>query len=117
MIEGEAGGNPRPAETAAAAVSARVQRSPQLIAAYQTAVADQTRDPEAARFRRTFVVRNPLEDNDALCGEMNAKNAYGGYVGYQPFYAPVVKVGSRYTAVLWTTEKHGADAVADRCGL
>jgi hypothetical protein len=120
MVESEAGGGLVPAETAAKApmaVPEKMQRSPVLLAAYQEAVADQTRDPEAARFRRIFVVRNPLEDNDTLCGEMNAKNAYGGYVGYQPFYAPVVKVGSRYTAVLWTTEKHGIDAIAGRCGL
>jgi hypothetical protein len=120
MVESEADGSFATAQTVAKAnmaVPDRAQRSPGVLAAYQAAVADQTRDPEAARFRRTFVVRHPHEDHDALCGEINAKNAYGGYVGYQPFYAPVLKVDSRYTAVLWTMEKHGADAIADRCGL
>lgn len=28
-----------------------------------------------------------------LCGEMNAKNSYGGYVGFKPFFAIVTAVG------------------------
>ena len=114
MVEAQAGNaDAKKAE----AVPTKVQRPQRQVLQYEEAVADQTRDPEAARFRRTFVVRHPLESHDALCGEMNAKNVYGGYVGYQLFYAPVVQVGSRYSAVLWTSEKFGSEKIADLCGL
>lgn len=45
----------------------------------QQVVAEMMRDPEATRFRRVYVW------NGALCGELNAKNGMGGYVGYQNF--------------------------------
>jgi len=35
------------------------------------------KDPESAQFRNQY----------GLCGEVNAKNAYGGYVGYRRFIA------------------------------
>lgn len=45
----------------------------------QAYIGDLTRDPEAAKFRKIEV--------GAYCvtGEVNAKNAYGAYVGYLPF--------------------------------
>ena len=46
------------------------------------AVAD-LKDPDSAKFRDLFVSRS---ENGALvlCGEMNAKNSFGAYVGYAP---------------------------------
>lgn len=44
-------------------------------------VRDLTRDPEAVQFRKLHIGAE-----NTLCGEMNAKNAYGGYIGYKPFY-------------------------------
>lgn len=59
------------------------------------------RDPEGANFRKVFL--RPLEETPkakklgnkftAVCGEVNAKNAYGGYVGYAPF-AAIVRLNS-----------------------
>lgn len=43
-------------------------------------LADMFSDPDAVQFRRLRV------GNDALCGEINAKNAFGAYVGFQPFF-------------------------------
>ncbi len=37
------------------------------------------KDPEAARFKDEFIV------GEALCGKVNAKNGFGGYVGYVRF--------------------------------
>ncbi len=31
----------------------------------------------------------------SYCGKLNSKNAFGGYVGYQPFYYVVMRVFSR----------------------
>lgn len=43
-------------------------------------VAAEMKDPGSAQFRG-------LERFDGLvCGEVNARNSYGGYVGFQPFY-------------------------------
>ena len=47
----------------------------------QIAVSYSFLDPESAKFRS--VRRSPL----GYCGEVNAKNAYGAYVGYKAFHA------------------------------
>lgn len=89
--------------------------SPQKMAVYQSAVADTLRDPESTRFRAVRVVRE-ADGTDALCGELNGKNAYGGYVGYEPFYAPLVSVGNKAVAVLWSSSKVGLETVLEKCG-
>jgi hypothetical protein len=89
--------------------------SAQKMAVYQTAVADTLRDPESARFRGVRVLRE-ADGRDALCGELNAKNAYGGYVGYEPFYASLVTVGNNAVAVLWSLPRVGLEAILEKCG-
>ncbi|ROR21715.1 hypothetical protein EC845_2537 [Comamonas sp. BIGb0124] len=47
------------------------------------AVRDQFKDPDSTLFRGEYLV---FDRHDvALCGEINAKNEMGGYVGYRPF--------------------------------
>lgn len=41
------------------------------------------KDPDSALFRNIKVVTRP--DGKLVCGEINAKNSLGGYVGYKPF--------------------------------
>lgn len=41
------------------------------------------RDPLSAQFRN---VRKSEKHDFVICGEMNAKNAYGGYVGFRKFW-------------------------------
>lgn len=89
--------------------------SAQKMAVYQSAVADTLRDPESARFRSVRVVR-AADGTDALCGQLNAKNAYGGYVGYEPFYAPLVTVKDKAVAVLWSPSSVGLATVLEKCG-
>lgn len=55
--------------------------SPYTVAVAENAVRETLRDPESARFRN--VKRNAM--TGAVCGLLNAKNAYGGYVGESPF--------------------------------
>lgn len=46
-------------------------------------ITDKLRDPVAAQYRR---VRTVVGSRDrAICGEVNVKNGYGGYVGFEPF--------------------------------
>lgn len=40
-------------------------------------------DPDSAKFRNLFVTKG--KSILSLCGEVNGKNSYGGYVGYRRF--------------------------------
>jgi hypothetical protein len=44
-------------------------------------------DPFSAQFRNVRVVAN--EQYEVVCGEMNAKNLYGGYVGFVDFVSNI----------------------------
>lgn len=54
--------------------------SPRVSAAKE-AVRNGMRDPDSVEFRGIY------ETERAVCGEVNAKNAFGAYVGFRPFYA------------------------------
>jgi len=43
------------------------------------------KDPQSAQFKGLFVGKNGAMLT--LCGEVNAKNSYGAYVGFQKFFA------------------------------
>ena len=68
------------AEAARAAIASKTL-APFTVAAAENAIREGLRDPESARFRE--VKRNT--STGAVCGYLNAKNAYGGYVGEAPF--------------------------------
>lgn len=57
--------------------------------ALRVAMEDVLKDSESARFRNLDVFEDPyLGDGQyTLCGEVNAKNSYGAYIGYKPFMA------------------------------
>lgn len=44
-------------------------------------------DPDSAKFRDERYTGNWIPGYGMLCGELNAKNAMGGYTGYQKFVA------------------------------
>ena len=52
---------------------------------FKSAIAELTREPEAVRFRG-FRGYNTSDGDLIVCGEANAKNAFGGYVGYTPIW-------------------------------
>lgn len=49
------------------------------------ALLDDLGDPDSAKFRCVTVKRSKTEDLIIVNGGINAKNAYGGYVGYKAF--------------------------------
>jgi hypothetical protein len=56
------------------------------IASATQAVSKDLRDPDSAKFSDIFVVRHAKDEKDkgeflSTCGAVNAKNAFGGYVG------------------------------------
>ncbi|MGP9798170.1 hypothetical protein ACT3UJ_12520 [Halomonas sp. 86] len=73
------------------------------------AVADRLRDPDSAQFRniKSGKASNGLE---TVCGEVNGKNAYGAYSGYERFIANnggrAVYLESQWPtfSVLWITD-------------
>ena len=56
-----------------------------LIAKVKAAARHDLRDPGSAQFRDMSVKITP-SGGKIVCGEINAKNAYGGYIGFVPFY-------------------------------
>ena len=59
-----------------------------MISKAKTAAAHDLRDPESVEFReiRVVSISNPQGSSImSVCGELNAKNEMGGYVGYMPF--------------------------------
>lgn len=48
----------------------------------------QLKDPDSTKFRNERVIRRESsgQQNVFVCGELNSRNSYGGYVGYQPYY-------------------------------
>lgn len=63
----------------------------QIAANAKTAVSKGLKDPDSAQFRGMYLTREPAQSQgktymvDHVCGEVNAKNGYGGYVGYRRF--------------------------------
>lgn len=53
----------------------------------KTVLASDLKDPAAAQFRGLFI--GGFNGVQALCGEVNGKNAYGAYVGYRRFFSTV----------------------------
>lgn len=56
-----------------------------LVEGLRDSVREQLNDPDSARFRYERYVGDWTVQRGFLCGEVNAKNAMGGYVGYRPF--------------------------------
>lgn len=77
-----------------------------LALAYQgtveASVTDKLRDPRAAQYRSLRLINNPKGEL-TICGEVNARNGYGGYNGFEPFAITIHGPGklSRYVPVLY----------------
>ncbi len=64
------------------------QLTAQQVHEVKSKVAALLRDPSSTEFRNIRAANAVLEDNRnviAVCGEVNGKNAFGGYVGFTPF--------------------------------
>ena len=55
------------------------------IAASQDAAKKGLKDPDSAKFQNLRIA--DFDGGKVVCGEINAKNGYGGYVGYKRFVA------------------------------
>ena len=80
----------------------------------KSAVRALLKDPGSAQFRNIYsrgMGGKPIP-GAAVCGEVNAKNSYGGYIGFTRFYQS--KPGER--ATLWSTEDWENSAFGFLCG-
>ena len=62
----------------------------QAIATAKQVITDNLKDPDSAKFKNITVYRITNQatgktEISAICGEVNAKNSYGGYVGFKKF--------------------------------
>lgn len=59
----------------------------QAWSAAQQGLSDKLKDPESVKYQnvRAVVFDYAKEHHTLICGRLNAKNSYGGYVGYKPF--------------------------------
>ncbi|MES2612981.1 MAG: hypothetical protein V4679_22200 [Pseudomonadota bacterium] len=55
-----------------------------FLAGARKALTSPMQDPDGAQFRNLFVSDGPMH---MLCGEINTRNAFGAYEGFQRFYA------------------------------
>ncbi|WP_062560983.1 peptidoglycan-binding domain-containing protein [Paracoccus aminovorans] len=64
-----------------------------ILKVVKDAVGDSLKDPFSAEYKD--IRRLP---SGRICGEVNAKNLYGAYVGWQTFmtYGPLIKLGETY---------------------
>jgi len=71
---------------------AMAQPAPELNEALlRAAFAPTLKDADSARFRAIQYKPEKEAGVWAMCGEVNAKNSYGGYAGFSPFLALVLK--------------------------
>lgn len=71
---------------AAAAPPINARETAAFAAAHKALVRGSLKDPSSAQFQSVFVSRG-TSGARILCGEVNAKNSFGGYVGFKRFYA------------------------------
>lgn len=59
-------------------------------------VRDALKDPDSANFKDLYKVGREGEE-PTICGQVNAKNSYGGYIGFKSFY--ITPEGKLYIGV------------------
>jgi hypothetical protein len=90
--------------------------TPNMLPGLKAAVAYHMKDPNSAQFRNLYVARNAVNGSELLCGEVNVKNGFGGYVGFTPFaaYEDGRKKGEFHADVYASPEKSGMSEEIDR---
>lgn len=74
------------ASTADHVPAQRVTLTAQQIVVAKEVVSHDLKDPSSAQFRNLYGFRYQGQDLTMVCGEMNAKNSYGGYGGFTYFF-------------------------------
>lgn len=83
-----------PVVTFASSEHAKKAATPAQIAVIKGSMQDTLKDADSAKFRSVYLIKADVEDGSLaydVCGEVNAKNSFGGYTGYQKFVASLFK--------------------------
>lgn len=57
-----------------------------LVAKAKTTITQNLKDPDAAKFRNIGIYKSTTgKGGVSVCGEVNAKNSYGAYIGFRKF--------------------------------
>lgn len=87
--------------------------SPEEIAAVKDVVGEKMSDPDSAKFRK--IVAGKFKDGVVqVCGEVNGKNKFGGYVGYIRFTATFSK-GDPAEFAGWYNDEIIANILEEKC--
>lgn len=65
--------------------------------AVESAIRDQLKDPDSAKFKHSKYVSN---GKGAYCGLVNSKNSYGGYAGDTPFMVMIINNKNPHAGVI-----------------
>jgi hypothetical protein len=85
------------------------------LAAIRAAVGERMKDPDSAKIRNVVAKRDG-SSSWVFCGEVNAKNSYGGYVGFRKFLGMLlVRANTAPIAVLVGVDGGNETAVAQIC--
>jgi hypothetical protein len=79
-------------EAKRASAPAQVSMSDQLLKLAKEGVREKMKDPESANFRNLAIhtgSESPMPGRFYVCGEVNSKNAYGGYAGFTQFFSMI----------------------------
>ncbi len=71
-------------ETPASIEQQQRDRAPYYILSQQREIKKRLKDPESAQFRNSAFYNSKVP---VVCGEVNSKNGFGGYTGFQRFVA------------------------------
>lgn len=77
------------------------------------AVRSKLTDPDSALFRNEIMLGGIL--SGIVCGEVNAKNKMGGYVGYTEFFVVISKLKALDFAGEISRDRLSADHVREVC--
>ena len=81
------------------------------------------KDPDSAKFEWTKIPKEELwpKSRNAFdyCATVNAKNSYGGYIGFQPFIGIVTTAGGKitggYTTAIASADQTDSAFITDTC--
>ena len=78
------------------------------------AMANHLKDAESARFKSIVYKPTDAAGMWEMCGEVNAKNAFGGYVGFNKFIGAVVKHGGKQPIYIVVAVGETADTMCQK---
>lgn len=83
-------------------------------AVIETGVKLKLRDADSAQFRG---IKIGFDEKQTLmaCGEVNSKNAYGGYVGFSKFMAMLIERDGKIAAAILVGVDSRNHVVAEQC--